>query len=106
MICRIWRGWTTRQNAAAYEKIVRSFVIPAIEARHVPGFLHIDLMRRELNDEYEFTTLMWFDSIDAVKSFIGEDYSLSHVPAQARAVLSRFDERAAHFEVLDRRPQI
>ena len=62
-------------------------------------------MRRELDNEYEFTTLMWFDSLDAVKAFIGEDYSVSHVPPQARAVLARFDERAAHFEVLDRRPQ-
>ena len=35
----------------------------------------------------------------------GEDYSVSHVPSQARAVLKRFDERAAHYEVIDRRPQ-
>jgi hypothetical protein len=48
---------------------------------------------------------MWFDSLDAVKAFMGDDYSLSHVPLQARAVLSRFDERASQFEVLDRRPQ-
>jgi hypothetical protein len=36
---------------------------------------------------------------------MGEDYSLSHVPAAARAVLKRFDERAAHYEVIDRREQ-
>jgi hypothetical protein len=48
---------------------------------------------------------MWFDSLDAIKAFMGEDYAVSHVPAAARAVLKRFDERAAHFEVLDRRPQ-
>jgi hypothetical protein len=63
------------------------------------------LMRRELSDEYEFTTLMWFDSIDSVKAFVGEDYAVSHVPTEARTVLSRFDDRAAHFEVLDRRPK-
>ena len=48
---------------------------------------------------------MWFDSLDAIKAFVGEDYSVSHVPAAAQAVLSRFDQRAAHFEVLDRREQ-
>ena len=48
---------------------------------------------------------MWFDSLDAIKAFMGHDYEISHVPAAARAVLSRFDERAAHFEVLDRREQ-
>jgi heme-degrading monooxygenase HmoA len=106
MICRIWRGWTTKQNASAYEQVVRGQVIPGIEAKHIPGFRHIDLMRRELDDEFEFTTLMWFDSLESVKAFMGENYSVSHVPAQARAVLARFDERAAHFEVLDRRTQI
>jgi len=106
MICRLWRGWTIKTNADAYEKIVRGIVIPGIEAKRIAGFRHIDLMRLERDDEFEFTTLMWFDSLDSVKDFIGDDYSVSHVPPQARAVLSRFDERAAHFEVLDRRPQV
>ena len=104
-VCRLWRGWTTPGNADAYEHIVRSDVIPGIEARQIPGFRHIDLMKRDLGDEVEFQTLMWFDSFDAIRAFMGEDYSASHVPTAAQAVLSRFDERAAHFEVLDRRAQ-
>jgi heme-degrading monooxygenase HmoA len=105
MICRLWRGWTAPENAEAYERIVRGEVIPGIEARRIPGFRHIDLMRRDLGSEVEFQTLMWFDSLDAIKAFTGEDYAVSHVPAAAQAVLSRFDERALHFEVLDRRDQ-
>lgn len=104
-VCRLWRGWTTPENADAYERIVRDEVIPGIEARHIQGFRHIDLMKRNHGDEVEFQTLMWFDGLDAIRAFIGEDSSLSHVPAAAQAVLSRFDERAAHFEVLDRRAQ-
>ena len=104
-VCRLWRGWTTPENADAYERIVRGEVIPGIEARRISGFQHIDLMKRDLGGEVEFQTLMWFESLDAIKAFIGEDYSVSHVPAAAQAVLSRFDERAAHFEVLDRRAQ-
>ena len=105
MICRLWRGWTTPGNAVAYEQIVRGQVIPGIEARNIAGFRHIDLMRRELGDEVEFQTLMWFDSLDAIIAFMGEDYAVSHVPPAAQAVLKRFDERAAHFEVIDRREQ-
>ena len=105
MICRLWRGWTTPDNAGPYERIVRGEVIPGIEARKIPGFRHIDLMRRDLGDEVEFQTLMWFDSLDSIVAFMGEDYAVSHVPAAAQAVLKRFDERAAHFEVIDRRPQ-
>ena len=105
MICRLWRGWATPENADAYEHVVRSQVIPGIEARNIPGFRHIDLMKRDLGDEVEFQTLMWFDSLDSIKAFMGDDYAVSHVPAAAQAVLTRFDERAAHFEVIDRRPQ-
>jgi antibiotic biosynthesis monooxygenase (ABM) superfamily enzyme len=105
MICRLWRGWTLPENADAYERIVRGEVIPGIEARRIAGFRHIDLMKRDLGAEVEFQTLMWFDSLDAIEAFMGEDYSVSHVPDAARAVLSRFDSHAAHFEVIDRRPQ-
>ena len=105
MICRVWRGWTTAQNAGAYERIVRDEVIPGIEARHIQGFRHIDLLRRVSGHEVEFATLMWFNSLDNVRTFMGDDYSLSHVPASARAVLLRFEERAAHFDVIDQRPQ-
>jgi len=93
------------ENADAYERIVRGEVIPGIETRKIAGFRHIDLMKRDLGDEVEFQTLMWFDSLEAIKAFMGEDYSVSHVPAAARAVLERFDERAAHYEVIDRREQ-
>jgi hypothetical protein len=105
MICRIWHGWTTRENADAYERTVRSDVIPGIEAMRMPGFRHIDLMRRELDDQVEFVTAMWFDDVDSIKAFMGDDYTVSHVPATARAVLARYDQRAAHYAVIDRRQQ-
>jgi hypothetical protein len=105
MICRIWRGWATQENADAYESIVRGQVIPGIEAMGIPGIRHIDLMRRNLDSEVEFLTAMWFDDIDSIKAFVGEDYEVSHVPPAARAVLARFDDRSSHYAVLERRAQ-
>jgi antibiotic biosynthesis monooxygenase (ABM) superfamily enzyme len=105
MICRLWRGWTTSENADAYERIVRGQVIPAIEARRIFGFRHMDLMKRDLGEEVEFQTLMWFDDLEAIRAFIGDDYTTSHVPEAARAVLKRFDSHATHYEVIDRREQ-
>ena len=107
MICRIWRGWTTKANAAAYETAVRTRVIPGIEERGIAGFRHIDLVRRisAEPDQVEFATIMWFDDLAAVIAFMGQDYERAHVPDHARHVLSRFDDRAAHYEVLERRAQ-
>ncbi len=48
---------------------------------------------------------MWFDTLDSVRAFMGEDYEAAHVPAQARAVLADFDRHSAGYEVLDRREQ-
>jgi antibiotic biosynthesis monooxygenase (ABM) superfamily enzyme len=106
MICRVWRGWTAPANAASYQRVLLESVIPGIEARCIPGFCHIDVLRRDGGMEVEFTTLMWFDSIDSVRNFMGADYTVSHVPKEARAVLARFDAHAEHFQVVDRRSQV
>ena len=107
MICRIWRGWTVPANADAYQHIVTTEVIPGIEAKRVPGFRSIALMRRPVGDpeRVEFTTLMWFDDLDCVRAFAGEDYEAAYVPPAARAVLQDYDHRAAHHAVLDNRVQ-
>src|SRR5260370_38861299 len=102
MICRLWRGWTTKDNADTYERIVRDQVIPGIEARRIPGFRSIDLVRRERERDVEFMTLMWFDSLDAVKAFMGDDYEVAPVPAEAQAVLADFAQRSSHYEALTR----
>ena len=100
MISRIWHGYTTFENADTYEKIVATEVIPAILDRQIEGFEKIELFRRSRENDVEFVTVMWFHDLDAVRSFVGEDYEQSHVPEKARKVLSNFDERAQHYEVL------
>ncbi|MHA2315344.1 MAG: acyl-CoA dehydrogenase [Candidatus Hermodarchaeia archaeon] len=44
-------------------------------------------------------TIMWFDSLDSVRTFAGEDYETAVVPPKARELLSRFDVRSQHYEV-------
>jgi hypothetical protein len=46
---------------------------------------------------------MWFDSLDAVRAFAGEDHETSVVPPAARELLARFDQRSQHYEVRERR---
>jgi len=101
MVLRIWRGWTTPANADAYQRIVSTQVLPGIAARHVPGYHGAFLLRRTLAaGEVEFATIMQFDSLDAVRAFAGDDFEAAYVPADARAVLERFDQRSAHYDVL------
>ncbi len=100
MITRIWRGWTTLENAAAYENLLLTEIFPGIAGRKIEGYRGISLARRDLGGEVEFVTLMWFDSLDAVRAFAGDGYEVAVVPTKARAVLSRFEERSAHYETV------
>jgi heme-degrading monooxygenase HmoA len=99
MIARIWHGWTSTSNADAYESLLRSEIFVGIKDRHIAGYRGIQLLRRNVGDEVEFVTVMWFDSIDAVRVFAGEDYEVAVVPPKARTLLSRFDARSQHYEV-------
>jgi heme-degrading monooxygenase HmoA len=100
MISRIWHGWTTRENAAAYEELLRSEILPGIAGRGIAGYRGAHLLRRDVADEVEFVTILWFDSLDAVQEFAGPDFGHSVVPEKARRLLSRFDHRSQHYEML------
>lgn len=99
MISRVWHGWTTRANADAYESLLKSEIFEGIQRRQIAGYRGIHLLRRNLGEEVEFITIMWFDSIEAVRAFAGQDCEVAVVPPKARALLSRFDARSQHYEV-------
>ena len=99
MIARIWYGYTSPQNADAYEVLLRTEIFPGILARDIAGFLRIELLRAPVDegDEVEFATVMWFDTIESICR------RRPVVPPKARAVLKRFDARSRHYEVREQR---
>ena len=99
MIARIWYGYTTPENADAYEALLRTEIFPGILARNIAGFRRIELLRGPVGVEVEFATVMWFDSLESVKAFAGVDYETAVVLPKARAVLKRFDAHSRHYEV-------
>ena len=100
MISRVWRGWTTNEKASEYEELVKTRVLPGIANRKITGYRGAHLLRRELETETEFVTILWFDSLEAVKTFAGEDYETAYLPPEARALLKRFDDFSAHYKTL------
>lgn len=99
MISRVWHGWTTIEQADAYETLLTDEIFPGIQQRQIAGYHGIELFRRTTGLEVEFVTIMYFDSLDAIREFAGQDYEVGVVPVKARALLSRFDERSQHYEV-------
>jgi antibiotic biosynthesis monooxygenase (ABM) superfamily enzyme len=103
MICRIWHGWTTPPNADAYEDLLRGESFRGIQGRKIPGYHGIELLRRPAGREVEFVTMMWFDSLDAVRAFAGPDYEVAVVLPAARTLLAHYDPRSTHYEVREPR---
>jgi hypothetical protein len=75
-------------------------VLPGIAASNLEDYHGAYLLRRDLDGEVEFATIMLFDSLEQVRAFAGEDYEAAYVPPRARVVLARFDERSAHYDTL------
>lgn len=97
MIARHWRGWTEIRNADAYEALLKNEVLPGL--RGVAGYRGGYVFRHDGPLEVEFVVINMFESLDAVKRFAGEDYSVPVFEPEARKLLSRIEPTAMHYEV-------
>ena len=99
MILRVWRGWAVPEHADEFERALRDEIVPGIAGRDVSGYYGLDLLRRDDGDLVQFTTQMWFASLDAVKAFAGPDYDKAVIHDEGARLLKEWDERSAHHEV-------
>ena len=98
-IIRTWKGWTTIKNASIYEDMLINEVFPTIKKNGVTGLEKVSISTRNKNEEVEFFIFLQFDSLDAVKSFAGENYENAYIPANAKQILKRYDKTAEHYEL-------
>jgi heme-degrading monooxygenase HmoA len=98
MIARIWHGYTKPENADAYEAMLKPEVLPGISAKK--GYRGSYFLRREHRAEVEFITILLWESLEELRNLAGPDYEVAIVPPERRRVLSHFEERASHYEVI------
>ena len=97
MIARHWRGWTDPGNADAYEHLLNQSVLPGL--KQLEGYVGGYVLRHDGTREVEFVVLNFFDSLEAVKRFAGNDYTVPVFEPEAKALLSRIEPVATHYEV-------
>jgi len=97
VIARVWHGWTKPEDADGYESHLKPELLPGLS--NVKGFLGSHLLRRSVGEEVEFITIIFWDSLDAVRAVAGTDYETAVIPEERRRYLKRFDAKAAHYEV-------
>jgi len=97
MIARHWTGWTTPENAEAYERLLQDTVLPQL--RRIAGYRGGYILRKDASDEVEFVVINLFESFADVQAFAGPDYSVSVFEPEARRLLARIEPYAKHYEV-------
>ncbi|HTZ36419.1 MAG TPA: antibiotic biosynthesis monooxygenase [Stellaceae bacterium] len=99
MIVREWRGWASREHAAAYPEHFRTVVLP--ELRALAGFVGATLARRDDGARVEYLVLTRWRSLDAIRAFAGGDIGRAVVEPGAAAALVAFDETVRHYEAVE-----
>ena len=99
LIARHWKGVTTAANAEAYTAHLRRETFPALS--RIAGFEHASIQWRGVSDGIEFLIVTVWRSLDAIKAFAGDDVEAAVVPPAAQALLSRYDDRVTHYEIVN-----
>jgi hypothetical protein len=97
-VIRMWRGWTTIENADIYENLLVNDIFPEVRKKEVKGLEKVNISIQKNEQEVEFLLILQFDSLDAVKTFAGENYEIAYIPDKAQRVLSRYESTAQHYE--------
>jgi len=73
-VARIWRGRTTQERADEYEAYsYRAGIEPLIEKA-----LAVEVFREDREDETEFITISYWESVEAMSRFAGADPKAIH----------------------------
>jgi len=75
MIARIWRGATAADRAQEYLEYLKQTGVADYTA--TPGNHGVQILLRTEGDRTDFTILSYWESMDAIKAFAGDDPEVS-----------------------------
>ena len=97
MIARVWLGRTKAEDYDAYLVYLEESGVA--ELRRTPGNRGVMVLRRLEGDEAEFGVVSFWDSLEDVKAFAGEDVDVARYFPDDEGYLLEFTPRLKHFEV-------
>ena len=97
MIARIWHGRTSIENYDAYTEFLRKVAIP--DYQQTKGFLKLSFLRRIEGDVAHFNLITYWENLEVIKHFAGDDYELAKYYADDVHYLLEFEDKVVHYEV-------
>ncbi len=99
MIARIWHGRVPAAKADSYLARMREVAIP--HYRDTPGNLGAWALRRLEGDIAHIEMLTLWESMDAIRSFAGEDVEQARYYDFDRDYLLEFEPTCRHYEAFE-----
>jgi heme-degrading monooxygenase HmoA len=98
MILRTWRGWVAADRADEYAQYVERTGLS--EYRATAGNQGCQLVTRDLGDgSCEVLTLSWWDSVEVIRAFAGDDIEVAKFYADDDEFLIDRETVTRHFVV-------
>ncbi len=97
-VMRQWSARTTETQWPSYLEHFSKTVLP--ELRRVPGYLAATVSLRHLDNEVEILVETTWRSLESIRTFAGPDLEAAVVADEAAAMLTDFDGRVRHFEMV------
>lgn len=97
MIARVWSAQATKDLAPAYIEHLKTLVLPNL--KRIDGFTGAWLFERPAASGVEIVVTTFWKSMDAIRTFAGEDGDRAVVADEAAALLNQFDQSVRHYEV-------
>jgi heme-degrading monooxygenase HmoA len=100
MIARIWRGATAADRAQEYLKYLRDTGVA--DYRKTPGNHGVQILMRTHDGRTDFTILSYWDSMDAIRAFAGDDPEVSrYYPEDDEYLIEKYPN-VEHHDVVTR----
>jgi len=100
MIARIWHGRVPTSKAREYRLFLNERAIP--DYRSVEGNISVYVLERDEGEATHFVTLTFWESMDAIRRFAGDDAELAKYYPEDKDFLLEFEPRVVHYEVVGR----
>jgi heme-degrading monooxygenase HmoA len=97
MIVRTWHGRVPTTKAAAYRQFLNQRAIP--DYRSVKGNLSVHILERLEDEVTHFITLTFWENLNAIRLFAGEDLEQAKYYPEDSDFLLEFEPRVTHYEV-------
>ncbi len=97
MIARIWHGRTEIEGYEAYTEFLKEKAIPDYQG--TPGFIKLIFLRTIKDGAGHFTLITFWETLEVVKNFAGEDFEKAKYYPEDNDFLLEFEETVTHHEV-------